>query len=125
MNAKLKRRWFQFSLRTLLIIITLVCMGLGYWVHWSKDWIRQRHEWLANHPGQSGLNTGSSIGLTPPQPPAPLSLRLFGESGMPLVYVMPGDEQLEATRLFPEAVSMVFVQEGNYNLPGLVPSHDE
>ena len=30
-NAKPKRRWFQFSLRTLLIVVTLVagCLWLG------------------------------------------------------------------------------------------------
>src|SRR4051794_24931694 len=100
MNAKPKRRWFQYSLRAMLVVMTIVCVGLGCWVHRSKQWIRQRQEWLANHPGQSGLN----IGPTLPQPLAPFRLRLFGEPGMPCIYATPGDARLEATRLFPEAV---------------------
>src|SRR3954462_2715909 len=108
MNDKPKRRWLQFSLRTMLVLVTIVCVGLGWWVQRSKEWIRQRHEWLANHPGQSGLN----IGPTLHQPLAPFSLRLFGESGMPRIYVTPGDDRLEATRLFPEAVPMILMHEG-------------
>jgi hypothetical protein len=31
------RRWFRFSLRTLLVLVTLVCVYLG----WAGNWKRQ------------------------------------------------------------------------------------
>ena len=30
---KRRRRWLSFSLRTLLVVITIFCVALGYWVH--------------------------------------------------------------------------------------------
>ena len=47
MDEKQKRRcrWFQFSLRTLLILVT----GLRLWIGWQLKWIRDRHvaiEWV-------------------------------------------------------------------------------
>jgi len=41
-----RRRSYQFSLRTFLVLVTLVCVGFGWWVHWSREWISQRHEFL-------------------------------------------------------------------------------
>jgi hypothetical protein len=40
---KRKRRWFQFSLRTLLIVVTLLAVPLG-WVAWQAKIVRERKE---------------------------------------------------------------------------------
>jgi hypothetical protein len=42
-----KRRWFQFSLRTLLIGVTLLAVPLGY-VGWQAKIVRERQAWIAN-----------------------------------------------------------------------------
>ncbi len=58
MDAKLKRRWFQFSLRTLLLVLTLVCVSLGLKVradrfhrraadHWHKFMYFSSIRWVA------------------------------------------------------------------------------
>ena len=98
MNTKPKRRWYQFSLRTFFVLVTLVCVGFGYWVHWSKDWIRQRHEFKQKLLGVSFLDDG-------PQPAAPAGLWVFGEYGNGSLWFLElNDNDLEtAKRLFPEA----------------------
>jgi hypothetical protein len=39
MNAKLRRRWFRYSLRTLLIVMTVVCC----WLAWESSVVRYRN----------------------------------------------------------------------------------
>jgi hypothetical protein len=103
MNAKPRRRWYQFSLRTFFALVTLTCIGVGYWVHWSKDWIRQRHEALqtiAMDMSGPGYSYASSTPIDGPK--APWSLWLFGESGIRIMQCeSPHFEQVQ--RLFPEA----------------------
>jgi len=43
------RRWFRFSLRTVLVLLTLFCVWLGVQV----KWIRDRHDVLARYPKTS------------------------------------------------------------------------
>ena len=31
-KTKPKRRWLQFSMRTVLVIVTLLCVALGLWI---------------------------------------------------------------------------------------------
>jgi hypothetical protein len=76
-DAKPKRRWLRFSLRTLFVLVTIIGVGAG-WVTYQLNWIRERHkwrEWLNAHAG------GGSIGgmQDEPRPPLPWSLALFGE----------------------------------------------
>src|SRR4051812_35020701 len=44
--TKPRRRWFQFSLRTMLIAMVLSSGLFGSWVRWSREWISQRREAL-------------------------------------------------------------------------------
>jgi hypothetical protein len=37
MNSKSKPRWYQFSLRTMLIVMVLSSAAFGWWVHWSME----------------------------------------------------------------------------------------
>jgi hypothetical protein len=48
-SAKRKRRWFQFSLRTLMIVVTLLAVPLGY-VGWQSKIVRNRNAWKSNRP---------------------------------------------------------------------------
>ncbi len=52
---KRKRRWFQFHLRTLLIVVTLLAAPLGY-VGWQAKIVRERHDLLKRLVGMGGLS---------------------------------------------------------------------
>jgi len=93
------RRRFRFSLRTLLLSVTILgaCMG---WLGVQIQWIRDRNEaraWLALQMGLESLRRGhtSSSCLDPyiqdsfawDDHPAPWSLRLLGELGARSVHV--------------------------------------
>jgi hypothetical protein len=63
-----RRRWYQFSLGTMLIVVTVVCVWLGY----ELNWIGQRHAIIKDcysHVEDAGLRA------------APGLLWLFGEPG--------------------------------------------
>ena len=98
-----RRRWYQFSLRTIFVLVTIACAGFGYWVHWSKEWIRQRHELLQ----QYRLNDGKLQGQNATR--APGGLWLFGEPAITELFCYP-DQEEDAQRLFPE-LQILFVVE--------------
>ena len=43
---KRKRRWFQFSLRSLLIMVTLFCAVIGGYVRWQANIVKERQTWI-------------------------------------------------------------------------------
>ena len=91
-SPKPRPRWFRFSLRTMLVLVTLLCIYLG----WAANWKRQRREWLdRSDVALDGLINNTSS--------APWPLRPLGESGVRGIFV--NDRALidESQRLFPEA----------------------
>ena len=64
------RRYFQFSLRTLFALMTILCVWLGY----QLNWIRERHKALEE------LQQSRVVFDT--YKPAPWSIRLI-ERGVP------------------------------------------
>jgi hypothetical protein len=99
MNDKPKpnRPWFQFSLRTMFVLVTLACIVLA-WVGYSLHWIRQRDDILRQQPIMLNIDPFPRI-------PAPAGLWLFGEEGVAQVYWRRGSSPPtdEVQRLFPEA----------------------
>src|SRR5262245_52766098 len=94
-NSLARRRLYQFSLRSFLLLVTLVCVGVGYWVHRSKAWIRQRHEALENRLCYDFSDSACTT--------APGGLWMFGERGV--ITILCSQENAEmAGRLFPESV---------------------
>lgn len=94
-NVFRNRRHFQFSLRTLFALMTVLCIWLGYQLHW----IRERHKALAE------LQQPTIVFFS--QTPAPWSLRWF-ERGVPSIVVDPdvardAEKIGRLKRLFPEA----------------------
>lgn len=73
------RRWFRFGLRTMFVVVTLVGLWLGYYLHW----ISARQEarlWIATH------FIGGSFGYQAKDPSAfPLMLKVLGEKPEPLI----------------------------------------
>jgi hypothetical protein len=98
------RRWFSFSLRSMLAVLTLAGVWIGYQLHW----IRARHDAAAT----PCVHTfGRRL--------APVSLRLFGEMGVSAILFYceeiqhPNSAELPEIRrlksLFPES-SVVLVE---------------
>jgi hypothetical protein len=103
-----RRRWLRFSLRTLFVVVTVLCVWLGY----ELNWIRQRH-----HFADSEATAIAALGIPMADPHeymAPWPLPLFGEIGkMNLTILAEGandktltkrdkDRIAEVSRLFPE-----------------------
>jgi hypothetical protein len=84
--------------------VTLVCVGCGYWVHWSKEWIRQRHGALVSGKVSPSMKHMLTT-LTKGPAVAPAGLWLFGEHGIYglIVYRDSGESIDDIQRLFPEA----------------------
>jgi hypothetical protein len=83
----------------MLIVMVLSSAVFGYWVLWSREWIKQRHE---------AIESGEIIDFTgdTARPAAPSGLWLLGESGVSSVVVPFGSRKetiLKAKNLFPEA----------------------
>lgn len=97
-SSKPRRRWFRFSLRMMLVLVTLVCVLCGY-LGWAISWISQRRDFLS----QAGVH--SIVGFVA-KVPAPMSLRILGEEGTAIIILsddLPSESKGQAQRLFPEA----------------------
>jgi hypothetical protein len=101
-----KRRWFKFSLRTLLVAVAIFPCWLAYEVHW----IHQRHRVLT-----SGRFTTESPAGAPVAVQAPGLLWLFGEPGYESIwFTVPKGEVRDDMELSPsekaefERVSRLF-----------------
>lgn len=125
-----KRGWFQFSLRTLFVAMTLVACAFLY----PLNWIHERHKLLNENEARMKLAGKTwwdfnrvSGAWCPPRPPAqaPFILRLFGENALDratFLYIVDESpegvtpEMLRAQRLFPEAnLNWSFVdRNGNF-----------
>ena len=109
---KPRRRWFTFSLRTFLVLLTV----LGVWLAVTVKWVNDRQHariWISKH---GRFPSHSTFGIPAPIPPAPWSLRLFGEVGVwGIEATVPSDQpysESELKSLFPEAwVSLDTIEE--------------
>jgi len=99
MSALPLRRWFQFSLGTLFVLVTLMAALLA-WIGVQLKWINDRHEALSKYIPKYDPSAFHVA--------APWSIRVFGESGiLPLSITVRTDSELEQVwqlrRLFPES----------------------
>jgi hypothetical protein len=92
-----RRRPFQFRLRTLLIVVTLNCVIIG-WLGMQATVVRERRAMLSRLPGGYSVDDdGAGISWI---------RHLFGDQGIGLIQLggSPTDEQLDRYRTaFPEA----------------------
>jgi hypothetical protein len=98
MNA-LNRHWYQFSLRTMFVLVFVVSVPLA-WVGYSLNWIRQRHAVIS-----SGVVDSLGFGSDNTTAVAPAGLWLFGENGIHHLWVRHDAKESidDLQRLFPEA----------------------
>ena len=86
-------RRFRFGLRSLFMLVTMICVWFGY----SMNWIRQRRAML-NEPYYFEPNTLEAESVIQ----APGGLWLLGERGVVTLWVDEHNAE-RAGRLFPEA----------------------
>jgi hypothetical protein len=93
-----KRRWYQFSLRTMFVVMTLACAVLA-WMGYSLNWIKQRHEALHSYDPDFGYERRDRNRR------APFGLWLFGEKPMDEIWCRDNNPATlqKFKRLFPEA----------------------
>jgi hypothetical protein len=99
MTDRPKRRWFQFSIRTVLIATTVFCV----WVGWLTSSIRERKqllEWMLD-------GHARAVATNPAHLPLPWYRRALGDTyllGVELWTDVP-DDMVERVRIaFPEAI---------------------
>ena len=115
-----KRRWFAYRLRTLFVVVTM----FGCWLGYELQWIRQRHEFLADEwsTRQRLPADGVKVSVTysnvigSPAPRAPWMLWAFGEDGYSTVFILADSKNVKhltdrdrervrrARQLFSEAI---------------------
>jgi hypothetical protein len=103
------RRWFQFSLRTMFVVVTLVSIPLA-WVGYSLNWKRQRQEALRTH---AVFVDPYSAEFTQ----APTGLWLFEDHGWKVLMLIDNVREQEMRRLFPES-EFVVLTDTTLTLPG-------
>ena len=114
-----RRRWFRFSLRTMLVVVAGVAVPLAC-IGYQLNWIRQRHEVLKNSNSfyqlRADLKSAEESGAVIDESrfanfdfefihavqadpcgkggvPAPFLLRLFGETGQEVIMFPDGTKQ--------------------------------
>ena len=107
MRVDRPRRWFRFSLRTMFVLVTVLCVWLGY----AMNWIRQRRDFAA---AMTARSAEFDVLHTHPRKRAPMGMSLLGEPAVKLVQIVEtgadglprkDTEQIVQTaqKLFPEA----------------------
>ncbi len=102
---KRNRRWFQFSLRTLMIGVTLLAVACGYVASQAKI-VRDRSEWRINAPPKSSYPVKPIIFQGDPAQRPNVIRRWPGDVAIDMIDLPPGtpDRDIRTTvTLFPEA----------------------
>jgi hypothetical protein len=99
--TSIPRGWFAFRLRSLLTLVAVLSVALG-WVGYSLNWIRQRHKAM------------DAYCVFPIWRPirAPGGLGLLGETGKSTVPIIVDDraEFARLTALFPESQGITLLE---------------
>jgi hypothetical protein len=100
-----KRRWFRFSLRTLFVLVTVLCVWLGWQVHLVKQRRAFLH-WVDARGGWALLPTQQDSSMIPPW------RRWLGDVAIDGI-AFPSDVDQEtyvyARRVFPESKTNVIL----------------
>jgi len=108
-QPKRKRRWFQFSLRSLLIFVTLLAVPMAH-IGWQAEIARGRNDMREQLEGRGAIFLSDGVpGLSHPELSPSWLRRLLGDEDVPYIWIPPR-ERLdlevhleEVRRVFPEA----------------------
>src|SRR4051812_21088207 len=99
-----RRRWYQFSLRTMFVVVFVVSIPLA-WVGYQLNWIRERRSALSYTDQTKAIPDPFALPV-----PAPGWLWLFGEQGREIIGCREHTTMTaaELQRLFPESEIQYF-----------------
>ena len=108
---KRKRRWYQFSLRTLLIVVTLFCVTAGDYIGRQRMIVGEREAWLKKAqqreigPGVISLHRPKVLSPGSKERGPSFIRRWLGDVPQDelQVWSVTDDEKRRAVELFPEA----------------------
>ena len=100
-NAEPRRRWHQFSLRTLLIGVALLGVACAYLAHEAKI-VQARKAWLDDRPFWVAIQCTTVNNRNPSADPT-LIRRLLGDEAVERFIMSRHDDVSGAKALFPEA----------------------
>ncbi len=108
------RRWYQFGLRTLLIVVTFAAVACGYV---ARQWriVQARNAYVALHRNVYGAEVQKPTWLR----------RILGDetySAVVLQHDASAEERATAKALFPEAKIVRINRDPNYSLNGIEPA---
>jgi hypothetical protein len=125
-----RRRWFQFSLATMFVVVTVVAVFVAY----DANLIRQRRaakavmtargvRILMRPAGAGDLPIGPGVNDNPgfAQGRIPLHRRLMGDQGVAVIGVVEADDVNYAKTNFPEAAIILYDRERWDDLPSWPP----
>lgn len=129
MTEQTKRRWYSFSLRTMFILVTVLCVWLG----WQLNLVRERRNALNEPAIVAKFNTTTADAYaamyagTPPDPVARISFvrRMLGDEAIQQIWyqgwgdVPTAEELARMQSLFPEATMSEYLPEPCH--PGCFP----
>ena len=111
-----RRRWFQFGLGTMLLVVTALAMWLG----WELRYIRARKAWLRDHLPAPVLTLGLQIisgqQLHSDDGVIPFWRRWLGDEAQEQVFLewdTSAAGRAKARYLFPEAEIFPEIEEGH------------
>ena len=100
MRLLFRYRWLRYSIRTLLLAVTIVCLWLGWTVPWARQ-RQQAREWLYAH---GGFLSDHPTYTPPDHRLAPWGMGLIGESGVADLFL--DQQHLKEPELIPAARRM-------------------
>jgi hypothetical protein len=109
-EPKRKRRWFQFSLRTLMIGVTLLALIPCGYVGWQAKIVRGRNDMREQLERRGAIFLQDGVpGLSHPELSPSWLRRLLGDEDIPYIWIPPRErldvevDLEEVRRVFPEA----------------------
>lgn len=112
MSTPPRRRWIQFGMRTMFVVVTAIAVWLG----WELNYIRERRE-FSQRPRVLGFNQLESIhdGMGVDLPTIPFWRRWLGDHAILNIAIRdsPEEDASDAMRLFPEAEIYVHSESGS------------
>jgi hypothetical protein len=108
-----RRRWYQFGLGTLFLVVTVFAM----WLAWELNFIRERQAWLrlARDNRVVAKTASDWTGTVPASAQIPIWRRLLGDESIVAIRLLVGspDEELQQVRrLFPESDTAIVTSGG-------------
>jgi hypothetical protein len=107
-----RRRWYQFSLRTLLIGVALLSVPCAYVGHEARI-VAARKAWISSHLDMQFELDHTALPWNPSATSVPVIRRWLGDEGMRFLAVYPHDQD-DGKALFPEAIIVVSLDEVPY-----------